>query len=128
MTRWELQDFAVQVVRERLESEGYEVLSWQSDPRMRPSLWFVGDSGEREWVVVEATREDSLRAELPGNWDALCRTVATAGRIGHFASVGVRRADPQPAGERRWPAPLWRGHAMLARFTALESATQAPPA
>ncbi len=49
MTDWELHDFAVQVVREQLESEVRQQMSWQSNPGVDPSIWFVGDDGP-EWV------------------------------------------------------------------------------
>ena len=56
MTDWELHDFAVQVVRESLEREGCELMSWQGDPEVDPSIWFIGRSGHPEWVVVRAAR------------------------------------------------------------------------
>jgi hypothetical protein len=49
MTDWELQDFAVQVVRSDLEKNGRKLMSWQSNPNVDPSIWFVGDNGP-EWV------------------------------------------------------------------------------
>ena len=52
MTDWELQDFAVQVVRNQLEKEGRQLMSWQGNPNVDPSIWFVGDKGP-EWVVVD---------------------------------------------------------------------------
>src|SRR4026209_2317410 len=55
MTDWELHDFAVQVVRERLAGLGRQVMTWQGNPDVDPAVWFVGDKGP-EWVVVRATR------------------------------------------------------------------------
>jgi hypothetical protein len=45
MTDWEVQDFAVQIVRDHLRQSGRELRSWQGNPGVNPSLWFVGDSG-----------------------------------------------------------------------------------
>jgi hypothetical protein len=52
---WELQDFAVQIVRDHLEKTGKKLMSWQSNPAVSPSVWFVGEGGP-EWVVVQAVR------------------------------------------------------------------------
>jgi hypothetical protein len=53
MTDWELQDFAVQIVRDHLEKQGRKLMSWQGNPSVDPSIWLVGDHGP-EWVVVRA--------------------------------------------------------------------------
>ena len=45
MTDWELQDLAVQVVREKISKDGSKLMSWNGDPRVDPSMWFVGASG-----------------------------------------------------------------------------------
>ena len=45
MSAWELQDFAVQTVRDLLEKEGRKLMSWQGNPEVDPSLWFGGDHG-----------------------------------------------------------------------------------
>ena len=56
MTEWELQDFAVQVVRTQLEKEVCQLMSWQGNPDVDPAIWFVGESKGPEWVVVRAVR------------------------------------------------------------------------
>ena len=55
MTDWEVQDFAVQIVRDSLKKDGYELLSWNGNPEVNPSIWFVGESGP-EWIVVRPSR------------------------------------------------------------------------
>src|SRR5437870_4919185 len=70
MTDWEVQDFAVQVVRQQLEKQGRQLISWQGTPSVDPSLWFVGDQGP-EWVVVRAVRHPRTRANVPANWDKI---------------------------------------------------------
>ncbi len=52
MSAWEKHDMAVQVVREYLGKQGYELMSWQGNPEVDPSIWFIGDSKKPEWVVV----------------------------------------------------------------------------
>lgn len=119
MTDWELQDFAVQIVRNHLEKQGRELMSWQGNPSVDPSIWFVGDH-EPEWVVVRAIRYPKKSAGLPANWRAIAERCARIGIAGHFASVSVANADDafDPAGTVP-PMPLWRGHALLASFEGL---------
>jgi hypothetical protein len=119
MTDWELQDFAVQVLRDRLRSSGRELMSAQGNPEVDPSIWFVGDSGH-EWVVVRAVRYPTLVAEIPTNWSRIAQHCARTGKAGHFASVGVANADEafDPSGSVA-PMPLWRGHGMIVRFAGL---------
>ena len=118
MTDWELHDLAVQVVREQLESESRQLMSWQSNPGVDPSIWFVGDHGP-EWVVVRAARyatdpvvDDT--AKLPPNIDQIARDCARTGRVGHFAAVTVACTDTM-AGDGR----LLRGHRQFPMYAGL---------
>jgi len=120
MTPWELQDMAVQVMRDYLEKQGYELMSWQSNPEVEPAIWFVGDSREPEWVVVRAVRYPERQAQRPDNWPSIENHCARMSRVGHFASVAIASAE-QPFQTSDEPAtPLWRGHALHIRFTGLE--------
>jgi hypothetical protein len=119
MTDWELLDFAVQIVRDHLEQAKRKLMSWTSHPGVDPSIWFVGDRGP-EWVIVRAARYPLMEAKPPTNWQQIAERCAGFSRIGHFASVSVANADDafDPTGSV--PAmPLWRGHAMFARFEGL---------
>lgn len=71
MTSWELQDMAVQVVRENLEKQGFQLMSWQGNPEVDPAIWFVGESKKPEWVVVRAVRYPENQALRPGNWESI---------------------------------------------------------
>jgi len=42
MSPWEVHDVAVQVGRDYLQREGFEPMSWQGNPEVDPSIWFVG--------------------------------------------------------------------------------------
>ena len=121
MTDWELQDLAVQVVRDDLQSKKYQLMTWQSNPDVDPSLWFVGDSGGPEWIVIRAARYPLNNAPRPENWQNIANECAQKlSGIGHFASVAIASAE-QPFMTSNEPAlPLWRGHAMHVRFTGLE--------
>jgi hypothetical protein len=121
MTDWELHDFAVQIVRDHLVGQGREIMSTQGNPSVDPSLWFVGNDGP-EWVVVRAARFPELTAERPTNWPDIIRHCSRGGEPGHFASVSVANRDDAFDPRGIVPAtPLWRGHAMRARFDGLES-------
>ncbi len=117
MTDWELHDFAVQVVRDHLTSSGRKLMSWQGNPAVDPSIWFVGDAGP-EWVVVRAARYPHAPPGQPANWDRIAESSARLSRIGHFAPIVVANADD--AFHSSVPAlPLWRGHALTIRFQGL---------
>jgi hypothetical protein len=120
MTDWELNDFAVQIVRGHLQKTGRKLMSWTSAPEVEPSIWFVGDGGPK-WVVVRAVRYPTLKADPPANWKQIAARCAKLGRVGHFASVSVANADDafDPSGSVP-PEPLWRGHRMVARFEGLQ--------
>jgi len=120
MTRWELHDFAVQVVRGQLEKDGYHLMSWQGNPDVDPSIWFVGDSKKPEWVVVRAVRYPEKEAARPANWGAIAARCAQTGDIGHFASVAFASADDpfDPTGASA--VPLFRGCGVHVRYEGLD--------
>lgn len=117
MTDWELQDFAVQVVRDSLREQGRQLMSWQGNPGVDPSLWFVGDSGP-EWVVVRAVRYPEQEAVPPNNMDSIAERCAAMGKRGHFASVSFANID-DPFDPDGGGMPLWRGHGCHVRFQGL---------
>ncbi len=119
MSAWELQDFAVQSVRDLLEKEGRKLMSWQGNPEVDPSLWFVGDRGP-EWVVVRAVRYPKKDASPPGNWAAIAQQCAHLSSVGHFASVAVANADDTFDSAKGSPMPLWRGHGMYVSYEGLK--------
>lgn len=120
MTAWELQDMAVQVVRDYLKKQDYQLMSWQSNPAVDPAIWFVGDSTGPEWVVVRSTRYPANRASRPTNWETIASQCACRSPIGHFASVAIVCAEQQFQSQVEATVPLWRGHGMYVRFTGLE--------
>lgn len=121
ITEWELQDFAVQVVRTQLEKEGFKLMSWQGNPSVDPAIWFIGGSKQPEWVVVRAVRYPENEGVRPSNWSVIAAECASMGAIGHFTSVAFASNDQpfEAAGET--PVPLWRGHGVHVRFTGLDS-------
>lgn len=113
MTRWEIHDMAVQVVRQDLERRGYQLMSWQSNPDVDPSLWFVGDTGGPEWVVVRAVVHPRQTATLPKNLADIAANVSRESSTGHFAPVSIS-SDSDPS------FPLWRGYGMYVGYEGLK--------
>ena len=107
-------------VRGYLENEGYQLMSWQSDPDVDPSIWFVGDSKGPEWVVVRPSDSLEEGAERPANWDAIAAQSRPLSNIGHFASVWIASAEQLSAPEDDPAIPLWRGHQLEIEFFGLE--------
>ncbi len=120
MTPWELHDVAVQVVRDYLGGQGFELMSWQGNPEVDPSIWFIGESKQPEWVVVRSVKFPAESAVRPSNWQAIAAYCAKTSATGHFASVSVISVDQPFKSMGETPVPLWRGHAMHMRFTGLE--------
>lgn len=120
MTPWECHDMAVQVVRDCLRKEGFELLSWQGNPKVDPSIWFIGKSMGPEWVVVRTAKFPDKSAERPSNWENIAAGCAKISPVGHFVSVALVSRDQPFAASEEPAAPLWRGHGMHVRFTGLE--------
>lgn len=64
MSDWELHDFAVKFVRDLIQEKGFEVMAWQTNPIVEPSLWFLLPDAKM-WVVVRAVRYPGKKAEKP---------------------------------------------------------------
>lgn len=120
MTPWEVHDMAVQVVRDQLDGQGYQLMSWQGNPEVDPAIWFIGNSKKPEWVVVRSAKYPDNEAQRPDNWDAIADGCARLSRIGHFASVAIVSMGQPFQSSDEAAVPLWRGHGMHVRFTGLE--------
>jgi hypothetical protein len=120
MTSWEIQDMAVQIVRDYLQKQGYKLMSWQGNPDVDPAIWLVGDCKGPEWVVVRAVRYPENKALRPANWQGIANECARMSRIGHFASVAMVSTEQRFESEDEESVPLWRGYAIHVRFSGLE--------
>jgi len=120
MSAWELQDFAVQVVRDAIAKDGHQLLSWQGRPGVDPSIWFLRRSGGPEWVVVRPAVFPSRQATRPANWAEIAASCARMSRAGHFASVAVASAAQPFQSSDEAAVPLWRGQGMFVRYVGLE--------
>ena len=120
MSRWEVHNLAVQAVSERLEKHGFELMSSQSNPEVDPSIWFIGESKQPEWVVVRSARFPLMSVYRPSNWHAIAAVCSKLSDIGHYASVAIGSADQPFSARDEEPLPLLRGHATVIRFSGLE--------
>jgi hypothetical protein len=120
MTPWEVHDMAVQVVRDYLGKQGFELMSWQGNPDVDPSIWFIGKTKQPEWVVVRSAKFPANNAERPNNWQAIAAGCSQLSATGHFASVAVVSVSQPFESSEEAPVPLWRGQGMHVRFTGLE--------
>jgi len=119
MTAWEEPGVAVQVVREYLQQEGFKLMSWQSDPDVDPSIWFVGRTGQPEWVVVRASRVADRQAPRPANWLEIAAGCSNLSSTGHFASVALASGEQAFESAAAQSMPLWRGHELAVVFCGL---------
>ena len=112
VTDWELLDFAVLVVKQWLQGNGFEIMSTHSNPEVDPNIWFVGDNGP-EWVIVRAARFPEKVARIPSNVEAIATQCEALSTLGNFASVAFALAD-------NLESPIWRGHAADVQFDGIE--------
>ena len=113
MTDWELQDFAVQIVRQQLEKSGCELMSWQSNPAVDPSIWFVGNDGP-EWVIVRFVRYPDNQASVPKNWRSVAENCSKLSKRCNFASVAFACMETISAGGE-----LYRGYPVVPKYDGL---------
>lgn len=52
MSNWELNNFAIQIVRKDIENEGNAILSFCDLLEINPQIWFEDKLGNMNWVVV----------------------------------------------------------------------------
>ena len=114
-TRWELHDFAIQIVRETLEKQGLTVLSWNSDPDVEPALWFKGASGQPEWACVGECLGPASRVCAPESLLELASAMMDRGFRGWWAPVGFAPLVRKPGR----PDGLYRGEGADVDFKGL---------
>ena len=113
ITEWELHDFAVQVVRQQIEREGRPLISWQSDPDIDPSIWFVGGQGA-EWVIVRGAKYPQKDAALPPHWRDVVDGCAKVSGRGNFASASFACMETIDHGDQ-----LYRGDPCVCNYSGM---------
>ena len=120
MTDWEIQDFAVQVVRNYIKDKlGFKIFSSQGNPSVHPSLWFKGKEKD-ECVIVGSARFGGYIPELPTNIDDIIKTVSNVTDKVHFASVCFYHPKQKNNND---VLPLYRGHGTAIKFNGLRTLT-----
>ena len=123
MSDWELHDFAISVVKGKLQKEGKNVYSTCSDFGINPSLWFE-ENGQDHWVVINEYRHPHSFNGPPEDIDQIAEFVSARNATGYFAIVGVVNNDDPFDPDARVNGnylPLYRGHAMFVKFTGIEA-------
>ena len=118
MTPWELQDFSVQVVRNYLTEQGFEIMSFNSHPGVNPSIWFVRDKVP-EWVMVNYALFPIMKIDPLLVIDELLIAPSLVTNSGNTANVYIA-AGAEMTNESDMPIPPYRGHALSVRFEGLE--------
>ena len=82
MTPWEVHDMAVQIVRDYLANEGFELMSWQGNPEVDPSIWFIGETkGPVMTVAVDPGLVRARSVWLESNANEIRELVYNGGDI-----------------------------------------------
>ena len=118
MSKWELSNFANQIVRNDLEKEGNQILSFCDLPEVNPQIWFKNKKGETGWVIVKHTKNENEKdfKEWVGLED---RSPQLKPYDGYFASVQLVPSVGWN-GVSEFPTNLFRGDGMYVNYKGLE--------
>jgi len=124
MTDWELQDIAVQLVRNHVQEKlGRKILSSQANPKVDPSIWLKGPNGP-EWIVIRASRTPQPIMEPPDFITEISNHYSHITDKGYFAPISI--ASAQTVDGRHdvsFTRNLWRGYKMAASCHGLQAIT-----
>lgn len=87
MSAYEMQNFAIQIVRNQLEKEGLRIESFCDAPTVLPHIWFRDKEGKLGWIVVKYGPNEKSIAAPDGNQIA---RGPIAEDNGYFAPVGIQ--------------------------------------
>jgi hypothetical protein len=115
---WEELDFSIQIVRDTIEKDGFDIKAWSSEPGERPHI-LAQKGGKEHYIVVGPARYPIATPVFDNNrLQACAERAATTGAVLAKAAVSLANSEDKFIGD--FPLPLWRGEAALARFTGLE--------
>lgn len=136
MSKWELRNFAIGVVRKHgLKDAGFVMDSFCDIPEIDPQMWFHDREGKRSWAIVryQSSYNESAADEFR---DFVKENPHLAPYDGYFAAVSAAMADAvirDQNGEvislsRRFDGsmPLYRGHKMYINFRRMIPIYKAP--
>lgn len=109
MSAWEMSNFSIQVVRDYLEKQGNEVLSFCDLPEVNPQVWFQNSDGQVCWLIVQNTTTDTPL--LASDWLRFEESnPALKPYSGYFAAVRIKSMQQV----------LFRGAGMMVDFKGIE--------
>lgn len=118
MSNWELSNFAIQIVRNDLEKEGNQILSFCDLPEVNPQIWFKNKNGETGWVIVRHIKNENEKDYK--DWVGLEeRNLQLKPFDGYFASVQLIPSVGWN-GVSEFPTDLFRGEGMYVNYKGLE--------
>ena len=118
MSKWELSNFAIQIVRNDLEKEGNQILSFCDLTEVNPQIWFKNIKGETGWVIVKHTKNENEKdfKEWVGLED---KSPQLKSYDGYFASVQLVPSVGWN-GASEFSTDLFRGDGMYVNYKGLE--------
>jgi hypothetical protein len=118
MSKWELSNFAIQIVRKELEKEGNQILSFCDLPEVNPHIWFKNIKGETGWVLVKHTTNENDKdyKEWVGLED---RSPQLKSYDGYFTSIQIVPSVGWN-GFSEFPIEIFRGDGMYVNYKGLE--------
>ena len=130
MSEWELQNFAIQIVRGHIEKNaGGKILSFCDVMGIDPQVWFEDDQGKRSWVIVRHFPQ--LTGEESKDFIGVEKTNPQLAKFdGFFAGVSVASSEPVthdldaktvPLSKRfDGSTPIYRGDGFYVNFKGIE--------
>ena len=118
---WELLDFAVQIVADQLEKDGFSEIVKQCHLKIDPSIWFKDKELNPGYIVVRAIRFPKRTASRPEGTLKQDINNKLPNAKSFFASVGVAHADQKKQENDNKVVTLWRGAPYHVLYTGLET-------
>ncbi len=120
LSRWEVHDFGIQIVRQSLEQDGHEIEGYDSDLDASPHIVAIID-GKRTNIIVDTACYPKRTISFDQD---LCKSVLefSAQHGCDFKTAAVHIASPDDPFDPAYPLaiPIYRGQQARARFDGLE--------
>jgi len=113
MSDWEIRNFSIQVVRQHIEEQGHEVLSFCDLPEVNPQIWFRDLEEKISWIIVQySTAKDVPKADSWKDFEQTNEQLLPFD--GYFAGVQISSEN----------ATIFRGEGMFVNFKGLKQIYQ----
>ena len=96
MGDWEIHDAGVQLVREYLAKNGWEIDHWQSDRHVFPSFVVSKDEEQFAFVVSSSIQPNSEKGHRPKSLDMIRSRMRNLGLIPKFIGLGLADGTNDP--------------------------------